>query len=194
MVANDAVTRAGRTPVTARPWRIVRPLREGAAASWMRLFYDLLYELAFSAETIDDAAKIAIAHAHDTFRPEHVAIALLDGNTWDVFRSVRRDSSRRRCASTPPGSAATRRTSRATSSSFPSVAAFAKRFPRLQPLVERNIGSLVCAAFGMRVHRRGYLAFASEGEQDYSDDEFRLMALFALAAGIAFDRVAEKRA
>ncbi len=44
-------------------------------------------------------------------------------------------------------------------------------------------------AFGTRIHERGYLAFVSEGEQHYSDDERTLMALFAFAVGIALDRV-----
>ncbi len=177
-----------------RPWRIIRPLREGASASWMRLYYDLLYELAFSAETVDDAAKIAIAHAHATFLPEHVAIALLDDGTWNVlpYREEGRLAEPLRIeaaalnddAAYEPGQVVV----------VPSVTFFAKRFPRLQPLAERNIGSLVAAAFGMGVHRRGYLAFASQGEQHYSDDEFRLMALYALATGIGLDRVAENRA
>src|ERR1700736_181844 len=66
-------------------WRIVRPLKEGATAGWMRSYYEHLYQLTFRARTVADVAKIAIEHAYKTFRPEVVAVALLDGQEWNVL-------------------------------------------------------------------------------------------------------------
>ena len=66
-------------------WRVVRPLEEGASAGWMRLYYEHMYQMAFHARTIEDVAKLAIANAHATFRPEVVAVALLDGDAWNVL-------------------------------------------------------------------------------------------------------------
>jgi hypothetical protein len=168
-------------------WRVIRPLHEGPSASWMRLYYDLLYELACSAHSVDDAAKIAIDHAHATFRSQFVAVALLDGETWTVLPY------RQEGGLAPPlrvAQAAMLGDAGYESSHIVEVRdveLFAERFPRMRPVVERDISSLVAAAFGPRV-REGYLIFASGREEHYSDDEFRLMALYALATGIGMQR------
>ncbi len=66
-------------------WRIIRPLEEGATAGWMRVYYDHMYQMAFRARTIEDVAKISIAHAHATFRPQVVAVALRERDSWNVL-------------------------------------------------------------------------------------------------------------
>jgi hypothetical protein len=170
-------------------WRIVRPLKEGATAGWMRSYYEHLYQLTFRARTVADVAKIAIEHAYKTFRPEVVAVALLDGEEWNVLPYRQNETTaaplRIPLATGPndpvyePGQIV----------AFTDLARFAEMFPRMEPLAERGIRSLVAAAFGTFVHGRGYLAFASYGGQHYSDDEYVLMCLHALAAGIGFDHV-----
>ena len=170
-------------------WRIVRPMKEGATAGWMRSYYEHLFQLTFSARTVEDVAKIAIEYAHRTFRPEVVGIALLDGEEWNVLPYRQNGGTapplRIPLARGPddpayePGQVV----------EFPDVPRFAEAFPRMEPLAERGIRSLVAAAFGTLVHGRGYLAFASYGDQHYSDDEYVLMCLHALAAGIGFDHV-----
>jgi hypothetical protein len=164
-------------------------MKEGATAGWMRSYYEHLFQLTFSARTIEDVAKIAIEHAYRTFRPEVVAVALLDGAEWNVLPYRQNDTTAQplriplaRGPNDPtyePGQVV----------EFPDVPHFAEAFPRMAPLAERGIRSLVAAAFGTLVHGRGYLAFASYGAQHYSDDEYVLMCLHALAAGIGFDRV-----
>jgi hypothetical protein len=170
-------------------WRVVRPMKEGATAGWMRSYYEHLFQLTFSARTVEDVAKIAIEYAYRTFRPEVVGIALLDGEEWNVLPYRQNGGTalplRIRLARGPndpayePGQVV----------EFPDVPRFAEAFPRMEPLAERGIRSLVAAAFGTLVHGRGYLAFASYGAQHYSDDEHVLLCLHALAAGIGFDRV-----
>ena len=170
-------------------WRIVRPMKEGATAGWMRSYYEHLFQLTFNARTVEDVAKIAIEHAYRIFRPEVVAVALLDGAEWNVLPYRQNDTIapplRIPLARGPndptyePGQIV----------EFPDVPRFADVFPRMEPLAERGIRSLVAAAFGTLVHGRGYLAFASYGDQHYSDDEYVLMCLHALAAGIGFDHV-----
>jgi len=170
-------------------WRTVRPLSEGATAGWMREYYRHLYELAFHAHTVEQVAKVVIRHAHATFRSEIVAIALRDGDEWNVLPYRQGDTL------APP-----LRLPVATQADgpvyepgqivdVPDVAAFARRFPWIAPLAERGVGSLVTAAFGTLIHGRGYVAFASYRDQHYSDDEYVLMCLHALAAGIGFDHV-----
>lgn len=173
-------------------WRVIRPLQEGATAGWMRLYYEHLYQVSFVAQTVEDVAVSAIDHAYATFRPEFVAIALLEGAEWHVL-PYRQQGTR----TVPLRIADTRDLADATYEpghivEIPDVPAFTARFPRLAPAAGRGIRSLVCAAFGSFIHRRGYLAFSSNGEQHYSDDEFVLMCLHALAAGIGFDRVGAK--
>ena len=173
-------------------WRTVRPLREGATASWMRSYYEHLYELAFHARTVEAVAKVVIRHAHATFRSEIVAVVLRDGEEWNVLPYRQNDTTApplRLPVDTAddgpayePGQIV----------DIPNVAAFARRFPRMAPLAERGVGSLVLAAFGSMIHGRGYLSFASYRDQHYSDDEFVLMCLHALAAGIGFDHVGAK--
>jgi hypothetical protein len=171
-------------------WRVVRPLREGATAGWMRSYYEHLYQLSFRARTVEDVAKIAIEHAYQTFRPEVVAVALLDGDAWNVLPY------RQNGGSAPPlripalGNDPNDPTYEPGQIvEFNDLAQFAERFPRMAPLAERGIRSLVAASFGTLVHGRGYIAFASYGAQHYSDDEYVLMCLHALAAGIGFDHV-----
>jgi len=160
----------------------------------MRLFSDLLYELAFSAVDEASAATIAIDHAYATFRPEHVAIALLDGAAWSVlpYRENGRVVEPMEIAAADLDDDATYEPGQVVL--IPDVALFAERFPRLRPLVELNIVSLVAASFGLRARRRGYLVFAATTDQHYSDDELRLMALYAMATGIGFDRTAPRPA
>lgn len=176
-------------PAHGSLWRLVRPLREGATATWVRLYYDLLYELFFTARTTQDVAKIAIASAYETFRAEVVAVAVLEGDAFTVL-PYRQNDTLAAPLSIPaqddprgpvyePGSIV----------SIPDVRAFAAEFPVMQPLVERGISSIVSCSFGSRVHERGYLAFCSSGAQHYSEDEYTLMCLYALALGIALDRV-----
>lgn len=155
----------------------------------MRLYYDHLYEVCFQARDIEDVAKIAIRDAHATFRAEFVAVSVLDGDAWNVLPWRQNDTVapplRIPVQDDPngpvyePGSVV----------EIPDVVAFARVFPALRPLAERGIRSTVVAAFGSRVHGRGYLAFSSTGEQHYSDDELNLMCLHALALGIGLDRV-----
>jgi hypothetical protein len=170
-------------------WRVVRPLREGATASWMRTYYEHLYEMSFHARTVEDVAKIAIRHAHATFRSELVAVALRDGDGWNVLPYRQNDtlspplrlplSTGENAPAYEPGQIV----------DIPDVQAFAAEFPWIAELAERGVRSLVAAAFGSLIHGRGYLSFASYGEQHYSDDEYVLMCLHALAAGIGFDHV-----
>jgi hypothetical protein len=170
-------------------WRIVRPLREGATAGWMREYYEHLYELAFRARTVEQVAKVVIRHAHATFRSEIVAVALRDGDEWNVLPYRQNDALapplRIPAAAGPngpvyePGQIV----------DVPDVVAFGRVFPWIEPLAARGVVSLVSAAFGTMIHGRGYLAFASYHEQHYSDDEYVLMCLHALAAGIGFDHV-----
>lgn len=170
-------------------WRVVRPLREGATASWMRTYYQHLFDMSFRARNVEDVATMAIGHAYATFRSEIVAVALLDGGEWNVLpyrqNDTRAEPLRLRMSTGPnaPGYEAGQIVE------IPDVPAFAARFAWLAPLAGRDVRSLVCAAFGSLIHGRGYLAFASYGEQHYADDEYVLMCLHALAAGIGFDRV-----
>ena len=170
-------------------WRVVRPLREGATASWMRTYYEHLYDMSFRARTVEDVAKLAIRHAHATFRSELVAVALLDGDEWNVL-PYRQNETLAEPLRVPvsagpdgpvyePGQIV----------EVPDVGAFAVRFPWIEPLAARGVRSIVSAAFGSLIHGRGYLSFASYREQHYSDDEYVLMCLHALAAGIGFDHV-----
>ncbi len=170
-------------------WRIVRPLREGATASWMRSYYEHLYELAFHARTVEQVAKVVIRHAYGTFRSELVAVALRQGDEWNVLPYRQNDEL------APP-----LRLPVATGTGgpvyepgqivdIPDVGAFAREYPWISPLAARGVNSVVTAAFGTMIHGRGYLAFASYRDQHYSDDEYVLMCLHALAAGIGFDHV-----
>jgi hypothetical protein len=170
-------------------WSVVRPLREGATASWMRTYYQHLYDMSFRACTVEDVAKIAIRHAHATFRSEIVAVALLDVDAWNVLPYRQNEtmapplrvpvSSGPDAPSYEPGQIV----------DIPDVQAFAEQFAWIKPLAERGVASIVSAAFGSLTHGRGYLSFASYGAQHYSDDEYVLVCLHALAAGIGFDHV-----
>jgi hypothetical protein len=174
-------------------WRIVRPLRDGATASWIRSYYEHLYELAFEARTLEEVAKTVIRHAHATFRSEIVAVVLRDGEQWNVLPYRQNDTLapplRLPIATDPDGPVY----EPGQIVDVPDVAAFAKRFPWIAPLAQRGVGSLVSAAFGTMIHGRGYLAFASYRDQHYSDDEYVLMCLHALAAGIGFDMMGARR-
>ncbi len=170
-------------------WRVVRPLREGASASWMRNYYEHLYEMAFHAVTVEDVAKIAIRHAHATFRSELVAITLRDGHEWNVLPYRQNDTLApplRLPFSTGPNAPVYEP---GQIVEIPDVQAVSAQFAWIAPLAERGVRSLVSAAFGSLIHERGYLSFASYGEQHYSDDEYVLMCLHALAAGLGFDHV-----
>ena len=170
-------------------WRIVRPLAEGATAPWLRLYYALLYDLCHGTHTTESVAKTAIASAYETFRADVVAVALQDGDTWNVL-PFRQNGELR-----PPLWLPVQQDPRGPTYEpgqiieIPDLVAFAGEFPALTGLVEIGLRSMVCAAFGYRVHRCGYIAFCSEGSQHYSDDEYTLMCLYALAVGIALDRI-----
>lgn len=170
-------------------WRVTRPLREGATAGWMRLYYDHLYELCFHARDIEDVAKIAIRDAYATFRAEIVAVAVLEGDAWNVLPWRQNDTVaeplRIPVQSDPNGPLY----EPGTIVEIPDLPAFAAVFPALRPVAARGIHSIVVAAFGSRVHGRGYLSFSSTGDQHYSDDELNLMCLHALALGLGLDRI-----
>ena len=170
-------------------WRVVRPLEEGATASWMRLYYDHLYQMSFRARTVEEVAKTAIRYAHATFRAESVAVALLEGNLWNVLPYRQNDTLAEPLLIGLPQDDADPPYEPGQIIDIPDLEAFAARFPRMQPLADRGIRSLVTSAFGSLTHGRGYIAFASTGAQHYSDDEYVLMCLHALAAGIGFDHV-----
>ncbi|HEX3463491.1 MAG TPA: hypothetical protein VHS78_05510 [Candidatus Elarobacter sp.] len=169
-------------------WRTVSPLREGATAGWMRSYYEHLYELAFRARTAEDVAKIVIRHAHATFRSELVAVVLRHGDEWNVL-PYRQNDAIAPPLRIPAGGDEGPAYEPGQIVEIPDIAAFTQRFPWMAPLAERRVGSLVLAAFGSMIHERGYLAFASYRDQHYSDDEYVLMCLHALAAGIGFDHV-----
>ena len=168
-------------------WRVVRPLEEGASAGWMRLYYEHMYQMAFRARTVEDVAKLAIANAYATFRPEVVAIALLDGDAWNVLPYRQNGTTADSLRIPVPGDGTDPQYEPGQIVDVPDLPAFAARFARFAPLADRGISSLVAAAFGSLVHGRGYIALASYGPQHYSDDEYVLMCLHALAAGIGFD-------
>jgi hypothetical protein len=175
-------------------WRVVRPLRDGATASWMRTYYEQLYEMAFHGRTVEDVAKIAIRHAHRTFRSELVAVALLDGAEWNVLPYRQNDTLApplRVPVSTGPNAPVYEP---GQIVEVPDVPALAEHFAWVVPLAERGVASFVSAAFGSLIHGRGYLSFASYGPQHYSDDEYVLMCLHALTAGIGFDHLGARRA
>ena len=172
-------------------WRVVRPLEEGAAAPWLRIYYSLLFDLCSCKHTVENIAKVAIDAAYETFRAEVVAVALQEGDCWKVLPYRQKDEIR------PPLMLPMQRDPRGPTYKpgqvvdIPDLAAFAREFPALQQLVDLELGSMVVAAFGYRVHECGYLAFCSTGTQHYSDVEYILMCLYALAVGIALDRVGE---
>lgn len=172
-------------------WRMVRPLEEGATAPWLRLYYALLVELCGSVRSVDEIAKIAIASAYETFRADVVAVALQDGEAWNVLPFRQNDEVR------PPLRLPVQRDPRGPVYEpgqvvdIPDLVAFSQEFPALQGLVDIGLRSMVCAAFGYRIHDSGYLAFCSAGSQHYSDDEYTLMCLYALAVGLALDRAVE---
>jgi hypothetical protein len=168
-------------------WRVVRPLEEGASAGWMRLYYDHMYQMAFHARTVEDVAKIAIAHAHATFRSEVVAVALLDGDAWNVLPYRQNDTTAEPLRIPLSADGTDPQYEPGQVVDVPDLPLFAEHFPRFAPLADRGIRSLVAAAFGSLVHGRGYLALASYAPHHYSDDEYVLMCLHALAAGIGFD-------
>lgn len=170
-------------------WRVMRPLREGATAGWMRLYYDHLYELCFLARDIEDVAKIAIRDAYATFRAEIVAVAMLDGDAWNVlqFRQNETLAPPLRIPLQNDPNGPTYEPGQVVE--IPDVPTFAQTFPALRPLAARGVRSIVVAAFGSRVHGSGYLSFSSTGDQHYSDDELNLMCLHALALGIGLDLV-----
>jgi hypothetical protein len=155
----------------------------------MRVYYDHMYQMAFRARTIEDVAKISIAHAYATFRPQFAAVALLDGDAWNVLPYRQNDTTAPPLRIPLPTDDADPQYEPGQIVDVPDMPAFAARFPRFAPLAERGVRSLVSAAFGSNVHGRGYLALASHGTQHYSDDEYVLLCLHALAAGIGFDRV-----
>ena len=178
-------------PAHGSLWRLVRPLEEGATAPWLRIYYTLLFDLSHGAHTTESVAKTAIAAAYDTFRADVVAIAMQDGNFWEVL-PFRQNGELRPVLRLPvqtdprgptyePGHVV----------DIPDLAAFSREFPALEGLVDIGLRSMVVAAFGYRVDQSGYLAFCSAGTQHYSDDEYTLMCLYALAVGLALDRTAD---
>jgi hypothetical protein len=170
-------------------WRTVQPLTEGATASWMRSYYEHLYEMSFSAATVEDVARIAIRHAYETFRSEFVAVTLLDGNEWNVlpYRQNGGLVEPLRVPVVDPPAGPSYEPGQIVE--IRDAEEFARSFPWIEPIVARGVRSMVAAAFGTFIHGRGYLIFAATGEQHYSDDEYVLMCLHALAAGIGFDHV-----
>ena len=170
-------------------WRVIRPLQEGATAGWMRLYYGHLYDMSFNVRTVEDVAKTAIRYAYATFRAEYVAVVLLQGDRWHVLPYRQNDTL---AESLWIPSAATDADPLYEAGQIVEIAdlpAFATKFARVQPVVDRGVCSVVAAAFGSQVQGRGYLAFAASGPQHYSDDEYVLMCLHALAAGIGFAHV-----
>ena len=172
-----------------RLWRVARPLVQGATAGWMRAYYDHLYDLFFVARDIDEVAQAAVRHTYAAFRTPIVAVCVQEGANWHVLpwrpQGERVESLRFPLQTDPDGPTY----EPGYIVEIPDIPAFAQRFASMQVLVDFGLRSLVAAAFGTRIHERGYLAFASAGEQHYSDDERTLMALFAFAVGIALDRV-----
>lgn len=172
-----------------RLWRVARPLKQGTAAGWMRTYYDHLYELFFVARDIDEVARAAIRHAYAAFRAPIIAVAVAEGDNWHILPwrppELRVEALRIPRQTDPAGPVY----EPGYIVEIPDIPAFSERFASMRPLAEIGIRSMVAAAFGTRIHERGYLAFVSEGEQHYSDDERTLMALFAFAVGIALDRV-----
>jgi GAF domain-containing protein len=172
-----------------RLWRVARPLRQGTSAGWMRTYYDHLYELFFVAQDIDGVARAAIRHAYAAFRAPIIAVAVAEGEDWHVLPwrppELQVQSLRIPRQTDPDGPTY----EPGYIVEIPDIPAFAERFSSMRGLAEIGMHSMVAAAFGTRIHERGYLAFVSEGEQHYSDDERTLMALFAFAVGIALDRV-----
>lgn len=154
----------------------------------MRVYYDTLYELCFVVRTVDDVARVAIRHAYEMFRVDIIALAVHDGEGFNVLRwRVEGVAAPLRIRPQADPGGPTYEPGQIVE--IADVPAYARRFPHMQPLAERGIRSLVAAAFGMRVQGRGYLAFCSTGPQTFSDDEFTMMALVALSVGIAIDRV-----
>jgi hypothetical protein len=172
-----------------RLWRVARPLQQGSAAGWMRTYYDHLYELFFVARDIDEVARAAIRHAYAAFRAPIIAVSVLEGDYWNILPwrppDQRVEPLRMPRQTDPEGPTY----EPGYIVEIPDIPAFAARFPSMQLLADIGMRSMVAAAFGTRIHERGYLSFVSEGEQHYSDDERTLMALFAFAVGIALDRV-----
>ncbi len=181
-------------PPEAELWRVLRPLRVGASAAWVRSYYDQLFELCFVARDVEDVAQIAIRHAYETFRPDAIAVALQDGQEWNVlpYRENGRVAPPMRfpvlgAVNGPlyePGQIL----------EIADLARFSQRFPSMASLVESGISSIVASAFGSRIHGRGYLIFCARGRpQHYSDDEYTLMCLHALATGIGLDLAGARR-
>jgi GAF domain-containing protein len=168
---------------------VARPLQQGTSAGWMRTYYDHLYDLFFVARDADEVAQAAIRHAYAAFRAPIIAVAVAEGENWHVLPwrpHEQRVQTLRLPRQTDPGGPVYEPGYIVEILDIP---AFAEQFPSMRPLAERGLRSLVAAAFGTRIHERGYLAFVAAGEQHYSDDERTLMALFAFAVGIALDRV-----
>ena len=176
-------------PAHGSLWRLVRPLQEGATAPWLRIYYSLLFDLCRSSENLDAVARTAIDASYETFRADVVAVALQDGESWNVLPYRQHGEMR------PPLRLPMQKDPRGPTYEpgqvvdIPDLEAFAREFPALQGVVDIGLRSMVVAAFGYRVHECGYLAFCSAGSQHYSDDEYTLMCLYALAVGIALDRV-----
>ncbi len=172
-----------------RLWRVARPLRQGTSAGWMRTYYDHLYELFFVARDMDEVARAAVRHAYAAFRAPIIAVAVAEDDHWHILPwrppDVRVEALRMPRQTDPDGPTY----EPGYIVDIPDIPAFAQRFPSMRLLAEIGMHSMLAAAFGTRIHERSYLAFVSEGEQHYSDDERTLMALFAFAVGIALDRV-----
>lgn len=154
----------------------------------MRSYYDLLYDVGVAARDPEEVARAAIRHGQAIFRAEIVAVTLRDGDDWVVlpFRPGESLAEPLRLARVEDPEAPPYEPGQVID--IPDLPAFARRFPALQAVVERGVLSMVYAAFGTRVDR-GFISFLSSREQHYSRDEYTLMSLHALAAGIGFDRV-----
>jgi hypothetical protein len=170
-------------------WSAVRPLEQGSIASWMRHYHELLHDVCVAAQTRDAVAWAAIRQGYDIFRAEIVAIALRSGDDYETIAFNRGGAAypplRFTVRNDPDGPAYVP----GQILNIPDLPRFARRFPAVVPLAEAGLKSLVAAAFSSHVHGDGYIAFCSRGDQEYSMDEYTLMCLHALAAGIGFDRV-----
>lgn len=169
-------------------WRLIRPLSEGATAPWLRLHYNLLYELFFAAGDTAAVARIAVAKAYQTFRGELVALGVRGDGYWNILAYEGHGTL------VPPPRVPLQQDPNGPTYhdgqvlDVPDLVAFAQRFPAMTPLVESGVRAMAVASFGSRVHEAGYLAFFSSTPQHYSDDEYVLMSLYALTIGIGLDR------
>lgn len=170
-------------------WRTVRPLETGVTAAWLRLYYDLLRDAFLGASSIDEIARSAVRRGHETFRSDLVALAGEDHGHWNVLPYRPNDQLSPPLEvpilEDPDGP----RYEAAHIVEIPDVEAYKERFPYARTIYDRRVRSIVSAAFGPGVGKRGYLSLPSFAEQHYSGDELLLVCLHALALGIAVERV-----